>query len=208
MSAADHRPTPKPWPMKWVAVAIVVFVVGYTVVNFYFRKPGRAYRPYQDAQDRATTARLLAAGWQKMPVDARRPVEKPAADDTPAAVTRAALGLGPDLTANFAEQPKLLTTIDRVVAPASVAHGADYNAYFTASISSQKAQVGDLALYRKGTELVLIPSTEPLPGKDLMSRWSDSTYCVNFSTANLPPGRYQVRIVAQGPALAWSFTVK
>jgi hypothetical protein len=208
MSAADHRPPPKPWPMKWVAVAIVVFVVGYTVVNFYFRKPGRAYRPYQDAQDRATTARLLAAGWQKMPADARRPVEKPATDDVPAAVTRAAAGLGPDLTPDFAEPPKLLTSIDSVVAPSSVAHGADYGAYFTASISNQKAQVGDLALYRRGTELVLIPSTEPLPGKDLMSRWSDSTYCVNFSTANLPPGRYQVRIVAQGPALAWSFTVK
>jgi len=202
------RPTPKPWPMKWVVVTIVVFVAGYTVVNLLFRKPGRAYRPYQDANDRATTARLLAAGWQKMPVDARRPVEKPSADDVPAAVTRAAVGLGPDLTPDFAEQPKLLTTIDSVVAPGNVTHGVDYNAYFTASISSQKAQVGDLALYRKGNELVLIPSTEPLPGKELMSRWSDSTYCVNFSTANLPPGRYQVRIVAQGPALAWSFTVR
>jgi len=194
--------------MKWVVVTIGVFVVGYTVVNLYFRKPGRAYRPYQDAQDRATTARLLAAGWQKMPVDARRPVEKPATDDVPAAVTRSAVGLGPDLLANFAEQPKLLTSIDRVVAPASVARGSDYNAYFTASISSQKAQVGDLALYRKGTELVLIPSTEPLPGKDLMSRWRDSTYCVNFSTTGLPPGRYEVRIVAQGPAATWSFTVR
>ncbi len=202
------RPTSKPWPMKWVVVAIVVFVVGYTVVNLVFRKPGRAYRPYQDAQDRATTARLLAAGWQKMPVDARRPVEKPATDDVPAAVTRAAVGLGPDLATNFAEQPKLLTTIDRVVAPGGVSRGADYCAYFTASISSQKAQVGDLTLYRRGAELVLIPSTEPLPGKDLMSRWSDSTYCVNFSTTNLPAGRYQVRIVAQGPALAWSFTVR
>jgi len=40
--------------MKWVVVAIVVFVAGYTVVNLLFRKPGRAYRPYQDAQDRAT----------------------------------------------------------------------------------------------------------------------------------------------------------
>jgi hypothetical protein len=194
--------------MKWVVVAIVVFVVGYTMVNLYFRKPGRAYRPYQDAQDRATTARLLAAGWQKMPVDARRPVEKPSTNDVPAAVTRAAVGLGPDLTPNFAEPPKLLTSIDSVVAPASVARGAEYSAYFTASIASQKAQVGELSLYRKGNELVLIPSTEPLPGKELMSRWSDSNYCLNFSTAALPPGRYSVRLVAQGPALAWSFTVR
>ena len=49
---------------------------------------------------------------------------------------------------------------------------------------------------------------EPLPGKALMNRWSDSTYCVNFSTAQLPPGRYSVRLVAKGPAAAWSFTVR
>lgn len=202
------RPTPKPWPMKWIVVAIVVFAAGYTAVNFYFRKPGKAYRPYQDAQDRATTARLLAAGWHKLPVDSRRPVEKPAVDDTPAAITRAAVGLGPDLMPNFAEQPKLVDTIDRVVAPSGVAHGSDYSAYFTASVTSQKAQVGDLTLYRKGNDLVLIPSTEPLPGKALMNRWSDSTYCVNFSTTQLPPGRYSVRLVAKGPAAAWSFTVR
>ncbi len=202
------RPTPKPWPMKWIVVAIVVFAAGYTAVNFYFRKPGKAYRPYQDAQDRATTARLLAAGWHKLPVDSRRPVEKPSLDDAPAAITRAAVGLGLDLAPNFAEQPKLVDTIDRVVAPAGVAHGSDYSAYFTASVPSQKAQVGDLTLYRKGNDLVLIPSTEPLPGKALMNRWSDSTYCVNFSTAQLPPGRYSVRLVAKGPAAAWSFTVR
>ena len=202
------RPTPKPWPMKWIVVAIVVFAAGYTAVNFYFRKPGKAYRPYQDAQDRATTARLLAAGWHKLPVDSRRPVEKPSVDDTPAAVTRGAVGLGLDLTPNFAEPPKLVDTIDRVVAPASVPHGADYSAYFTASVPSQKAQLGDLTLYRRGNDLVLIPSTEPLPGKALMNRWSDSTYCVNFSTAQLPPGRYSVRLVAKGPAAAWSLTVK
>lgn len=194
--------------MKWIVAAIVVFIAGYTAVNLHFRKAGRPYRPYQDAQDRATVARLLAAGWQKMPVDARRPVEKPAVDDAPAAVTRAAAGLGPDLAPKFAEAPRLLASIDKVVAPAFVTHGTGYNAYFTATLTSQKAQLGELALYRKGSELVLVPSTEALPGKELMSRWNDSTYGVNFSTAHLPPGRYRMRIVARGPAAEWSFTVK
>lgn len=194
--------------MKWIVVAIVVFIVGYTAVNLFFRKAGRPYRPYQDAQDRATIARLLAAGWQKLPVDARRPVEKPAVDATPAAVTRAAVGLGPDLAPKFAEPPRLLATVDKVVAPALVSHGADYSAYFTATLASQKAQLGELVLYRKGNELVLVPSLEALPGKELRSRWSDSTYGVSFSTAHLPPGRYRMRIVARGPAAEWSFTIR
>ena len=194
--------------MKYIMAAILVFVVGYTLVNFYFRKPGRGFRPYEDMNSRATTARLLAAGWQKLPVDTRRPTEKPAVDDVPAPVTREAAGLGTDLESKFAEKPGLLASIDRVVAPASVARGGEYSAYFTATLPTQKAQIGDLALYRRDHELVLIPSTEPLPGKALMSRWDDSTYCVSLSTAGLPAGRYSVRIVAKGPAAAWSFEVR
>jgi len=206
MSAA--RPTPKPWPMKWIVVAIVIFMVGYTAVNFWFRKPGPAYRPYQDAQDRATVARLLAAGWQKMPVNTRRPVEKPAADDAPAAITRDFPGLGTELQDKFAEKPRLLATIDRVTAPTAVSHGEDYSLYFTASLSDLKAQMGELTLYRHGNELVLVPTLENLPGKELMSRWNDSSYSATFPTASLPPGRYSARIVARGPAAAWSFTVR
>jgi len=193
--------------MKWIVLAIVAFVAIYTVVNIYYRKPGPGYRPYQDAQDRATTARLLAAGWQKMPLDTRRPVEKPAAD-TPAPVARAAVGLGPDLETKFAEKPKLLASVDRVAAPSSVTHGGDYDAYFTATLTDQKLQLGEITLFRKGRELVIIPAEEDLPGQRLLSRWPDSNYWIAFSTANLPPGRYDVRIVAKGPALSWSFTVR
>ena len=194
--------------MKWIVVAIVAFMVLYTAVNIYFRKPGPAYRPYQDAQDRATTARLLAAGWQKVPVDTRRPIEKAATADSPAPISRAAIGLGADLEAKFAEKPKLLASIDRVSAPAAISHGDDYAAYFSATLTDQKLQLGEITLYRKGRELVIIPDEESLPGKNLLSRWPDSNYWIAFSTANLPPGRYDVRVVAKGPAAAWSFTVK
>ncbi len=210
MTALPHRPPPerKPWHMKWIVVTIVVFVAGYTLVNVYFRKPGRAFRPAEDMNNRATTARLLAAGWQKLAVEVRRPAEKPEIEDAPAAVTRDAPGLGADLESKFVAKPRLLASIDRVFSPSVVAHGGDYPVYFIASLGSLKEQVGELALYHKGHELVLIPSTEPLPGRELKSRWNDSTYWVGFPTAKLPPGRYEMRIVAKGPAAAWSFTVK
>ncbi len=194
--------------MKWIMASILVFVVGYTLVNLYFRKPGRGFRPYEDMNSRATTSRLLAAGWHKLPVDARRPVEKPDLSDTPAAITRAAIGLGPDFAPNFAEQPKLLASIDRVVAPATVTRGGRYETYFTATLPTSKTQVGELMLFHRGREFVLIPSTELLPGKALMSRWTDPTFQVSLPTADLPPGRYQMRIVSKGPAAAWSFTIR
>ncbi len=194
--------------MKWIVVAILVFVAGYTAVNLYFRKPGQAYRPYQDANDRATTARLLAAGWAKMPVDTRRPVEKAAFGAASAPVAHGAVGLGLDFAPNFAEPPKLVASIDRVQAPAEVARGADYSFHFTATLTDQKHPLGDLTLYRRGNELVFVPVYEDLPGQQLMTRWNDSTYAATFATAGLPAGRYTARVVARGPAATWTFTVK
>jgi hypothetical protein len=199
---------PKPWSMKWIILAIAVFVVGYTVVNVFYRKKGPAYRPYQDSQDRATTARLLAAGWHKVPLETRRPMEKPDLDAAAANVTRELAGLGPDLESKFAEKPKLVSTIERVTAPASVAKGANYELYFTATIAKLNLQVGDLTLYQHDRELVLIPSIETLPGKGLLSRWNDTNYCVSFPTAGLAPGKYTMRIVALAPAATWTFEVK
>src|SRR3954469_20232072 len=199
MSAQSRRPTREPWSMKWIVIPIVIFVAVYTIINIVYRKKGPAYRPYQDAQNRATTARLVAAGWQKIAVDTRRPAEKPDIAQ-PAATHRDYLGVGPDLDSKFAEKPRLLATIDHVAAPSSVVQGMNYTLYFTASLGELTEQLGDMALYRKANQLVLIPTIESLPGKELMSRWNDSNYWISFSTAGLPTGEYEMRIVAQGPA--------
>jgi len=206
--STSRKPPSKPWSMKWIIVAIMIFVVGYTAVNFFYRKKGPAYRPYQDAQDRATTARLLAGGWHKIPIETRRPMEKPDFSGATAAISRHIMGLGPDLESKFAEKPRLVSSIDRVTAPASVARGAPCEIYFTATLSQLNAQVGDLDLYHHDRELVLIPSLENLPGKALLSRWNDSTYYVSFSTANLSPGKYTMRIVAMAPAATWTLEVR
>lgn len=194
--------------MKWIVLAIAIFIVGYTAVNLFFRKKGPAYRPYQDAQDRATTARLLAAGWHKLPIENRRPMEAPTLDGPAATITRELAGLGPELESKFAEKPKLIASIDRVTAPAAIAHGQQYVVYFTASISKLTTQVGELALYRRDRELVLVPTIESLPGNGLMSRWNDANYAISFSTETLPPGTYTMRIVAMAPAATWKFEVR
>ena len=208
MTAQPTRPPPKPWPLKWVVAAILVFVVGYTFVNLLYRKPGKPHEPYAEMLSRANAAKLQAAGWQRIPVDTRRPAEKPAADTVPAPVGRGGPGLGPELTEIFAERPRLLASIDSVSAPATVRHGEQYSAYFAASLSDLHGQLADLSLYRKAGTLVLIATVEPLPGRDLRSRWNDSSYWFGFPTQSLPPGRYHLRLVATGPAATWSFELR
>lgn len=206
MSARRNRSEPKPWSMKWVILAIVLFVIGYTLVNIYYRKPGPAFRPYEDMNKRATTARLLNAGWQKLPVDLTRPANKPGFSIA-ASVARAGAGLGADLEAAFAEKPRLLATIDKVTAPTDAAHGTTYSVFFTASLTDQNFQVGRIDALLRGNEIVLIPTLEKLPN-NLLSRWEDADYCAILPTDRLPPGRYTVRLAARGPAAQWTLTVR
>jgi len=192
--------------MKWVAAVILVFVVGYTLVNIFFRKPGQPHRPYEDMNNRVTNRRLLDAGWQRLALDTRRPAEKPA-EGAAATVRRGAAGLGLELAAAFAEKPRLLASIDRVTAPARIAQGVDCSVYFTATLGDQKKQVGDITLYRRGQELVFLAELEALPGTGLLSRWSDADYALTFPTIDLPPGRYTARLLSNGPAALWEFEV-
>lgn len=193
--------------MKWVVLAIVVFVIGYTLVNIYFRKPGRAFRPYEDMNKRATTARLLAGGWQKLPVEITRPVSKPGLGLT-ATTTRGAVGIGTDLEAAFAEKPVLLASIDRVTAASHIDRGASYSIHFSATLGDQRLQVGRVEALLRDNELVLIPALERLPGDNLLSRWKDADYLAHVPTERLAPGRYTVRLAAKGPAIQWSLDVR
>src|ERR1022692_2308833 len=71
MSAA--RKDRSPWPMRWIVLAIVLFVPVYTWLTLHYRRPGPAFRPYQDMRDRADVVRLLKAGYKGVAIDARRP---------------------------------------------------------------------------------------------------------------------------------------
>src|SRR5216683_886511 len=71
----SSRPPPKPWPMKWIVIAILLFVPIYTYLTLHFRRSGPVYEPYAEARDRAMTERLLATGYHRVTIAATRPTE-------------------------------------------------------------------------------------------------------------------------------------
>lgn len=193
--------------MRWVVLAIVAFVVVYTVVEIRSRKPHASHEPYAEAKQREAQARMHDAGWVKMPLAVRRPVEKPPGGEA-ASVSRGALGLGLDLPSLFPDRPALLASIDDVTAPVNVKQGEDYTVYFTASVADQKFQLGGSQLYRHGQDLVLVPSLEKLPDGGVLSRWHDANYAITFPTDGMAAGTYHLRLIANGPAATWTFVVK
>ena len=205
-AAMSTRPTPPTIPMKWIVGSIIAFILLYTVVNLRYRKPAPPHQPYQELVKRTTAARLAAGGWRQLPVETQRPVEKPPLSVV--AVRRGPAGLGPGLDECFVEKPALLATIDHATAPAEVARGEACRVDFTGSVPDQQLQLGEVQVYQHGSELVLLPLTEHLPGTRLLSRWPDANYRASFATDTLVPGRYQVRVVAHGAALTWTLEVR
>src|SRR3954465_12627511 len=102
-------PAPKdrqPWPMKWIVVAILLVIVPYTIITLKYRKPGKAFEPYQDMKDRTNTARLLSAGYQPLPVPAQRPADR-MTPITSATIGTASGGLPSGLKATLVAAPAL-----------------------------------------------------------------------------------------------------
>jgi hypothetical protein len=196
--------------MKWVAVAIVAFIIPYTFLTLHFRKVGPAFRPYEDTRNRVNNSRLLSAGYQRITLDAHRPAE-------PGKIVVLSLGgnakdelalggLPRELDETLIEKPILPVSIDRVTAAASISSSEPYSIQFTCSLPDNKEQLSDAHLYVKEGALVLVPSFEKLGG-DLLARTRESTVVLNLPAAALKPGQYNVTLVGGQTSRRWTLQV-
>ncbi len=57
---------PKPWPMRWVVLVIVVFIAFYSVIRVVYQKEEDPHEPFHEAQIRGGHE-LREAGWEPLP---------------------------------------------------------------------------------------------------------------------------------------------
>jgi hypothetical protein len=191
--------------MKWIVLTIIVVLVPYTFLTLYYRKPGPAYRPYQDAQERANVVRLLSAGYQRITVAAQRPADSPRA--AAAAPTTAVLGgLPSELVATLVQKPLLPPEIHAVTAAPSVSALQPYAIQFTCTLPDNKQQLAGAELYVKDAEIVITPDFELLTG-GLLARSRESVILLTVPAGALKPGTYRVTLAGQHSSRAWSVQV-
>lgn len=195
----------QPWPMKWVVLAIVLFIVPYTFLTLHYRKPGPAYRPYQDMKDRANTARLLSAGYQRITLDAERPTESAVAIGA-ASASAAPGGLPDDLRATLVEPPLLPADILTVSAAAAASAHAAYPIQFTCTVPDNKQQLAGAELYLKGDEVIITPDFELLTG-GLLTRSRENLVLLTIPPGTLKPGRYRLTLAAKSGSRTWMLQV-
>ena len=197
-------PARKPWPMKWIILAIVLFVIGYTYLTLHYRKPGPEYEPYADMKKRANTGRLLAAGYRRVVLT----VEQPA---VPVARTNTAMpapGGVPDLLAKtIVSRPLLPLQILDVHAAGGGAAAAPYVIDFRCTAPDDKQQLGGAELYVRGNELVITPDFARLTG-GLEARTRDNFVTLTIPGGTLPAGAYRVTLVGEQQSRTWRVTLR
>lgn len=192
--------------MKWIVLAIVVVIVPYTVLRWHYRKPGRAFEPYQDIKDRANTMRLLSAGFQRITLEATRPIDavQPA---SAAAVSGAPGGLPAPLAATLVESPLLPAEIVHVSAGGSINAMFAYPIEFTCSVPDNHQQFAGAELYIRGESMFVLPQFERLKG-GLLARTRQTFGRLVVPPGALKPGRYHVTLVGARSSRTWTLEVR
>lgn len=207
MSNALNR---KPWPMKWVALAIVACIVPYTWITLHYRKAGPAFQPYEDSKQRANVLRLLDAGYQRITVNADRPAdpqELVRSIRNPADTTDAPGGLSEALKVTLVEAPQLPLSFGKTIAARESASLLPYPIFFTCSLGDQKHQLGGAQVFVRGESVVIVPQFEPLDGA-LTARSKESAVAITLPAGALKPGRYSVLLAGDHASRAWKLEMR
>jgi hypothetical protein len=192
--------------MKWIVIAIIVIVVPYTYVTLRYRKPGPAFRPYEDMKNRANVARLLAAGYQRMPIAAERPADRQRVRDG-AEVRATAGGLPEALRSTLVEPPLLPGDIREVIAAPTANTLQPYSILLACTLPDDKQQLAGADLYVREDRLVFTPVFERVDG-DLQTRSQEPVVLLTVPAGVLKPGRYEATVVGERSSRAWSLDVK
>lgn len=195
----------KPWPMKWIVVAILLFIPLYTYLTLHFRRPGPAFQPYQDMRDRADVIRLLRAGYHRVAIEAVRPAEpaaQPVLDTSPAPG-----GLPEELRKTLVETPLLPLEIVSVSAPPTAVSGIDYPIRLTYTIPDNKRQLSGAHLYEREGDIVIVADFERLDN-GLLSRTRDGDALLEVPPGSLRPGSYSVLLVGERSSRTWTLKVR
>ncbi|MEX2045219.1 MAG: hypothetical protein WD941_07685 [Opitutus sp.] len=196
----------RPWPMKWIVLVIAVVIVPYTYLTLRYRKPGPAFQPYEDMKQRANVARLLSAGYQRIPLPAGRPAE-PGTFFELASAAPAAGGLPDELGSTLIEPPLLPTAILDVSAPAMASTLRDYPIQFTCMLPDDRQQLAGADLYFKERRIVITPTFERVGG-DLRSRSRESLILITVPAGTLTPGNYAITLAGTRSSRVWTIEVK
>ncbi|HEY0943637.1 MAG TPA: hypothetical protein VGD81_00155 [Opitutaceae bacterium] len=199
----------KPWPMKWVVLAIFVCIIPYTWITLRYRKPGPAYQPYEDNKNLATVYRLRDAGFQRIRASAEYAAEPPSppAPDTRAVITERPGGLAQPLRETLVEQPLVPDSILAVIAAGTAVSTEAYSIQFACEVPDNRGNLAEAELYVHSGEITIVPRFEESSGQRSTAA-RDGVIRITVPAGKLKPGRYAVTLVGARSSQGWTLDVR
>ena len=192
--------------MKWIIVAILAMIIPYTFVTLRYRKPGKPFQPYEDMKNRANVSRLLAAGYQRIPLLAQRPADSARAMGG-ADIAVVSGGLPSELRSTLVEVPLLPVEIESVTAAPTASTLLAYVIQLACTLPNDKQQLAGAELFIREGSIVITPTFEPVGG-DLQTRSPHAAVLLTVPAGALKPGKYSATVVGERVSRAWSLEVK
>jgi hypothetical protein len=200
--------------MKWIALAIVVYIGGYTFINIAYRKPaGSAHEPAVDARERSLrTVHTTLNGWVRLsaslaPTRAIEASTRATVAETPRPepLDRA---LPPDLPPIVPGLPSLHSAALTLHAPATAAGGEPLRIDLDFPVDASVPAFGEVLAYAKDNHLYVFiqDAKRTAPGQAPTPPTAPLTLVLPsgaFST-----GPWQVSLFTAATAFTWSFTVE
>lgn len=191
--------------MKWIALSIILFMGVYTFLTLEYRKPNRAYEPYNDMKDRGQTRNLITAGYQRIPVRVDRPTN-PQSIPTDAVTTDSPGGIPSSLSESLFDQPALADSYTNLSAAPHSNALMPYTLLVQSVVADQQHQISGAYLYVQNDQVYLVPEIEKLEGS-LLSRRRDNLMRLIIPGGAFKPGTYQVQLSGSKSSLNWTLQV-
>jgi hypothetical protein len=206
VSKAVNTETRKPWPMRWIIISMILFVLPYTYLTLHYRKPGYSYQPYQDAKEKTV---LAHNGYTRISLPSAQPASGMLlpVQGIPASITPSLEGLTPELNKALGNAVTIPEGIDSVAAPAVFEHGKTYPFSYGCSITDSHHALAGARLYVKDKNVYFITDFEALVG-GLSTRDTHTVIAIELPTASLEPGAYTFTVVGKKHSRRWPVLVK
>ncbi len=192
----------KPWPMKWIILLMILFIVPYTYINLHYRKPGPAFQPYQDARERMRAGRV---GYKRVTLNVSRPTDLAVRSEENIAFP-ATGGLPPDLRAALLTVPLLPAQIGAVTAAPSIQLESAYRIQFACTLGDISQQLAGAQLYIHDSDIFILAEFERLSG-GLLARSRQNAIVLSVPSGSFTPGTYRVVLVGETASKAWTLQV-
>lgn len=210
----EKLPERKPWSMAWVAIAIGTYIIFYTAINVFFRKPvDTAHEPAAEAAARQRDfVQASMNGWTRYAVRLN-----PRADDTTieelTAVTRSptpsdlARAVPLDLTLIFPGKPSMHLAPARITAPAVLPADGVWRCLISIDDPQNTAPFGEALAYAKDNHLRLFLQDEERAPFDGTLVTALPVLEVALPAHVLPAGDWNATLYTKDEIFTWSFVV-